>query len=175
MITFIVSPSFDTKPKIIMITFIIDIIILSLSLSVCSILKIWIRTVNGSVYFFTSFLRSIVLIRAAFVDVSSWILSIDSDRFSHLPTGFCSMYDEILRTDQVFQVRAIWKLYYQSAIITHVFESYSVLRDTTLVQWLFCPSLKNIYIYIYIYIYILWMHVVLGRSLQIANIESKIR
>ena len=39
MITFIVSPSFDTKPKIIMITFIIDIIILSLSLSVCSILK----------------------------------------------------------------------------------------------------------------------------------------
>ena len=42
--------------------------------------------------------------------------------------------------------RNLKKIYYRIAEITHNFQSYSVLRDTTLVQWLFL-SIRKICIY----------------------------
>ena len=108
--------------------------------------------------FVSSFLISIVLIRVAFFIVSSWILSIDSDWFSRLPI--------------VFTIR--WNIVHGSCLPStcnleiilsdcnhHTcFQSNSVLDDTSLALWLFCPSVTK---YIYIYIY---MHLLLGTSLR---------
>ena len=118
-----------------------------LQLLVCRLLRNMDPDNNGSAYdWFVVFVINRLNPPCVFF-VSSWTLSIDYDWFSRLRT---ILYQHVMtyctRIMHVFRVRATWNKKYQIAIIIHVFQWYSVLRDVNSVQWLISPSEKYRYI-----------------------------
>ena len=121
-----------------------------LSLKKRSSMKVWILVNTMDQHtFLSSFLRSIDLIHVAFFIVSSWVLSIDFAWFSRLPTIYIYIWWNITHGSCLPSTRNLEKIYYRIADITHNFQSYSVLRDTTLVQWLFLSIRRNMHLLLY--------------------------